>query len=270
MDSPDLDARLLIMAGTGLRQTDIILRGDNDLPDSMIAQIDAMADRRLAGEPIDHILGVREFYGRSFEISKDVLSPRPETEGLVDAALKSLNGVRAPYILDLGTGSGAIIITLLSEILGASGLAVDMSDAALTVAQTNARKHDVQDRLNFVSGSWLGPVEGVFDLIVSNPPYITEAAMKELSREVAEFDPHMALYGGPDGLGPYRVIIPEAKAYLKAGAELIFEIGYDQGAAVAALMTEHGYEGVQILKDLSGHDRVVTGKTAHEINKIKP
>lgn len=270
MDSPDLDARLLIMAGTGWTQTDIILRGDDDLPDSMIGKIDAMADRRLAGEPIDHILGNREFYGRSFEISKDVLSPRPETEGLVDAALKSLKGMPAPHILDLGTGSGAIIITLLSEILGASGLAVDMSKAALTVAQTNARKHDVQDRLDFVCGSWLEPVDGVFDLIVSNPPYITEAAMKELSREVAEFDPHMALYGGPDGLGPYRVIIPEAKAYLKAGAAFIFEIGYDQGAAVAALMTEHGYEGVQILKDLSGHDRVVTGKTALKINKIKP
>ena len=210
LDSPDLDARLLVMAATGFSHADMIARGTELLSAEALELMSDYTERRLAGEPVDNILGSREFYGRSFKISKDVLSPRPETEMLVDAALEILKETPDARILDLGTGSGAIIISCLAEAAHAEGVAVDMSPEALTIAEKNAKTHGVADRLTFLHGSWFEPVTGVFDIILSNPPYITDEAMKALDIEVAQFDPELALRGGADGLTAYRAIISEA------------------------------------------------------------
>lgn len=261
-ESSDLDARFLIMAVTGWSQTDLILRGDDSLSPELVAKIDTLTARRLAGEPIDHILGFREFYGCEFKVTKDVLSPRPETEGLVEAALGAVSALEKPRLLDLGTGSGAIIISCLLEREEAQGLAVDISLSALKIAEQNAKRLGVDDRLQFLQGSWFDPVDGVFDVIVSNPPYISDAAMGCLSEEVLIYDPEGALRGGIDGLDPYRIIIPKALTFLNSGGSLMLEIGYDQGRAVSAMMEQAGYRSVTLLKDYSGHDRIITGLKA--------
>ncbi|MEP3889078.1 MAG: peptide chain release factor N(5)-glutamine methyltransferase [Hellea sp.] len=257
LETADLDARLLIMAATGLSHTDIIMRADEILQTETQYLIAQYAKRRLAGEPIDHILGYREFYGREFEVNKDVLSPRPETEMLVDAALEILKDKPDARILDLGTGSGAIIISILAEAQQVQGIAVDMSAAALSVARENAKTHKVNERLSLLEGSWFGPAEGRFDIILSNPPYITDTAMGELSIEVSEFDPDLALRAGEDGLIAYHAIISEASNYLIPGGTLLFEIGYDQGRSVSQLLENHHFTSISIVKDLSGHDRMI-------------
>jgi len=245
------------MAATGLSHTDMIARGTEHPPASSIKQISDYAARRIAGEPIDHILGYREFYGREFKVSKDVLSPRPETEMLVDTALAVLKNKADPRILDLGTGSGAIAISILAEIEEARGDAVDLSGAALKIAKENAAAHNVETRLTFHEGSWFAPVSGHYDIILSNPPYITAAAMNELDVEVAAFDPDLALHGGEDGLSAYRAIIAEAGRYLKPNGILLFEIGYDQGSSVSDLLKGAGFTDISIHKDLAGHDRMI-------------
>jgi release factor glutamine methyltransferase len=257
LDTPDLDARLLLMAATGLSHADLIARSEAAISPDSAKLIANYAKRRLAGEPIDHILGCREFYGRKFKVTKDVLSPRPETELLVEAALNTIKNITAPRLLDLGTGSGAIIISILTENTEATGMAIDLSAAALTIAQANAQTHNVSDRLSFVQGSWFEPVTGKFDIILSNPPYITDAAMGGLSPEVANFDPGLALRGGADGLDAYRAIIGGAPAHLKPGGYLIFEIGYDQGQAVTALLKAASFRDIDLARDLAGHDRVI-------------
>lgn len=257
LETAHLDARLLVMAATGFSHTDMIARG-NEVPTAEAhILISQYATRRLAGEPIDHILGYREFYGRNFKVNKDVLSPRPETEMLVDAALEILKKKPEARIMDLGTGSGAIIISILAGADQARGVAVDMSAAALSVAQQNAKAHSVDDRLTFLEGSWFGPAQGRFDIILSNPPYITDAAMDELATEVSEFDPDLALRGGQDGLIAYRAIISQASNYLEPTGTLLFEIGYDQGRSVSQLLETHRFTAIFVLKDLSGHDRMI-------------
>ncbi len=257
LETPDLDARILLMAATGLCHADLITRNGDRLSPGNSEKLAVMAERRLAGEPIDHILGYREFYGYRFEVTKDVLSPRPETELLVEVALAAIKNVKTPHILDLGTGSGAIVVSILAENPSATGIAVDLSEDALKIAQTNARTHNVNRRLDFLQGSWFEPITGHFDIILSNPPYITDAAMGQLSREVANFDPDIALRGGPDGLEAYRAIIGGASAHLKPGGCLIFEIGYDQGQAVTALLKAANFRDIDLARDLAGHDRVI-------------
>lgn len=259
IEGADMEARWLLEHVLGCSSVDLVLRASETVSLPSRDHIHALAKRRLDGEPLDHILGYRDFYGRRFEISKDVLSPRPETEGLVDAALDVIGPVRRPNVLDLGTGSGAIIISLLAERPDALGVAVDISEAALDIAKTNARQHDVTERLTFKSGSWFAPVSGVFDLIVSNPPYISDEAMTQLPPEVRDFDPEMALAGGREGLGPYGFILNEASQFLAPDGHLIFEIGFDQGPAVSRLMAVNGFVNVRILHDLAGHDRIVAG-----------
>jgi len=257
LETPDLDARLLVMAVTGFSPTDMITRGTDLLTPAARELIVQYSQRRLAGEPIDHILGYREFYGRAFYISKDVLSPRPETEMLVEAALDILKDKAEARILDLGTGSGAIIISILAEAPHVEGVAVDMSEAALAIARQNAQTHNVKDCLTLFRGSWFEPVEGLFDIILSNPPYITDIAMDELAAEVSEFDPDLALRGGEDGLTAYKDIIAEAQNHLKPNGVLIFEIGYDQGESVSHLLKQQGFKGIFVAKDLSGHNRMI-------------
>ena len=253
------EAREIVGRVLELTREEMVGRGADGVAAEDLGEINAVLERRLAGEPLDSIIGEREFFGRPFRVTPDVLSPREDTEVLVRRALESVAPVEAPRLLDLGTGTGAIAVTLLAERTDASAMAVDISPYALLVAEENARRHGVADRLDLVEGSWFDDVEGRFDLVVSNPPYITDAAMRELDREVADYDPALALAGGPDGLDAYRVIVAEARAHLQPGAPLILEIGYDLGPAVTQLMKEAGFTRVALHADLAGHDRVVMG-----------
>ena len=253
------EAREIVGRVLGLTREEMVGRGADGVAAENLGEINAVLERRLAGEPLDNIIGEREFFGRMFRVTPDVLSPRDDTEVLVRRALELMGAMEAPRLLDLGTGSGAIAVTLLAECPDASAMGVDISSYALLVAEENAGRHGVAERLDLVEGSWFDDVEGRFDLIVSNPPYITDAAMRELATEVRDYDPALALAGGPDGLDAYRVIVGEGMAHLQPGAPMLLEIGYDLGEAVAGLLETAGFERVAVSPDLSGHDRLVEG-----------
>lgn len=215
--------------------------------------------RRAAREPVSRILGRRAFWAHDFAVTADVLDPRPDTEALVEAAL------RGPFarVLDLGTGSGCILVSLLHERREATGLGTDISEAALAVAARNAAATGVAPRVAFLRADWLNGVTGTFDLIVSNPPYIAEAEMAGLAPEVGLWEPRGALTPGGDGLDAYRAIVAGAPARLAIGGRLMVEVGWTQAAAVAGLMEGAGLSGIAVTKDLGGRDRVVSGtKTA--------
>ena len=258
IETPKLDARLLLEEVLGFDHADLITKGGEVLTSRQAIHLEQITQRRLSGEPIDHILGYREFYGRSFKVTKDVLTPRPETEGFIDQALALYDEQSAIKCLDLGTGSGAIILTLLAERPNWSGVAVDLSAATLVVAKNNALNMGLAERVKFIQGSWCDGVEGQFDLIVSNPPYIDKAHMENLSVEVQDYDPALSLYGGPDGLAAYREIINQAPRYLKEGGRLILEIGYDQKESVGQLLREGAFTDVKCHADLAGSDRIIT------------
>lgn len=260
-ESPDIEARLILLAVTGFTPTELVTQREARLAPPLCRKIERFVSRRLSGEPLDHILGQKEFYGRPFKVSQDVLSPRPETEGVVDHALKLLERVKRPQILDLGTGSGAILITLMAERPDAQGIGVDISAPALAIARENARSLHVEARCDWRKGDWFDPVLATekFDLILSNPPYITDMAMEDLSPEVTNYDPDIALRGGADGLNAYRAILEHAGDYLKPDGAIIFEIGYDQGVSVSKCVASSGFANVKCYQDLSGHDRVVIG-----------
>ncbi|MDG4648475.1 peptide chain release factor N(5)-glutamine methyltransferase [Roseibacterium sp. SDUM158017] len=257
-DEARRDARLLLRAATGWSAARLAAAGPDPLPEAALAAADAMLERRAAREPTAQILGYWAFHGREFVVSSAVLTPRPDTESLVEAALCD------PFerLLDLGTGSGALAVTLLAERAGATGLATDISADALDVARENAARHGVSDRLSFARGDWWGGVpEGArFDLIVSNPPYVTEAEYAALAPEITRFEPPGALSPGGDGLGAYHAILAGAPAHLEPGGRLAVEIGRDQGAAVSALFRAAGLEDVRIRPDLTGRQRVVLGR----------
>ncbi len=265
------DARDLVMAVTGFSLTDFITKGTEFLTPEQFDEIKAYADRRLSGEPVDHVLGWREFYGRRFDVSKDVLSPRGDTETLIRCALEGLKGKTDPHILDLGTGSGAIIVTLLSELEATKGQAVDISRKALAIARQNAERHNVVSRLVLTEGDWYTPVKGVFDLIISNPPYIKDEAMKSLAPDVTDFDPDIALRGGADGLKPYPIILQGAVNHLKPEGWLWVEIGFDQGEMVKAMFETYKFKHVAVVKDLGGNERCVGGqiRDSHATENLK-
>jgi len=255
----DAEAWAMLLWGTDMSRAEVMVRGTEFVAPEVMSAIMGVLERRLGGEPLDHIFGVREFYGRQFKVSADVLSPREDTEVLVRRALAALESVEAPRVLDLGTGSGAIIVSVLAEREDARGVAVDLSEAALAIAGENARAHGVAERLDLLAGSWFAPVEGAFDLIVSNPPYITAQAMSVLEPEVADYDPALALAGGQDGLEAYRAILAEAGTYLLSSRHLVVEIGFDQGGAVCAMFEGAGFVDVSVMQDLAGLDRAVIG-----------
>jgi release factor glutamine methyltransferase len=226
-------------------------------PDAQAAERFAGAiDRRAARVPVSRIMGTRAFWRHDFAISDDVLDPRPDTETLVELALA------APFdrVLDLGTGSGCILLSLLSERPGASGTGTDISDAALATARQNAARLGVEGA-TFLRSDWFADVTGRYDLIVSNPPYISEADYAALAPEVLH-DPRLALTPGGDGLSPYRAIAARAPSHLTSGGRLMVEIGHDQGSAVAALFQAAGLVEVTVHPDINGKDRVVAARHA--------
>ena len=259
-----LDAKLLTQHGLGLSALDLAMRENQIVDPDGADRVAALLQRRLTGESVARIVGEREFYGLAFTLNAATLEPRPDTELLVELALGAMpDGGR---LLDLGTGSGCIPIAMLAHMDGISAVAVDLSALALQAARHNAVRHGVADRLTLVDGSWFEPLARQrFDLIVSNPPYITSAVVETLAPEVKDFDPLLALDGGPDGLAPYRIIAAQAAGWLTERGQVLVEIGHDQGAAVSALFLEAGFDDVSVHQDLAGLDRVVV---AHHVDDI--
>ena len=246
------DARLLMAHVLGIAPGRLTLV----LPDAITAEqaqgFEQAIERRAKREPVSHILGYREFYGRRFSVSADVLDPRPETEVLIAEALSK------PFtsVLDLGVGSGAILLTLLAEQVLAKGLGTDVSEVALAVARGNADALGLSSRARFQQADWWDDVEGQFDLITSTPPYIAAEELAALSPELAH-EPRVALTDEADGLSCYRIIAAQVRAFLAPRGRVLVEIGPTQGAAVSALFLEQGLKAVRVLSDFDGRDRVV-------------
>ncbi|WP_209425909.1 peptide chain release factor N(5)-glutamine methyltransferase [Pararhodobacter sp. SW119] len=253
VDDPARDARRLLAHALGLPADRLTLHLDDALSAPAQARFDAALAARAARQPVSQIIGQRLFWGRAFAVTPDVLDPRPETEVLIASALAS------PFsrVLDLGTGTGAILLTLLAERPQAVGMGVDISDAALKIASENARALGVADRCELVPSDWFASVEGEFDLIVANPPYLSTEELETLAPETRTWEPELALLGGADGLDAYRRIVEGAATHLAPGGRLIMEIGPTQGAPVMALLETAGFAGLICLPDFDGRDRVV-------------
>jgi len=261
--APELDARLLLCHAASLTHEAYVARLNDTLAPDAAARFGAYVARRLAGEPVSRIIGVREFYGRTFSIDASTLDPRPDTETLIEVALALASHEGSLRLLDLGTGSGCILITLLAELPRATGIGVDQSLPALEIARANAASLGVGDRARFMAGDWLDAVQGTFDLVVANPPYLSAADMAGLSNEVGAHDPWDALDGGPDGLSAYRRIVPRLPRVLRPGGIALFEIGHTQAEAVSNLLAGEGLILEQgPWRDLAGRPRVVGGPVA--------
>lgn len=259
-DVPEGDARYLVLGVLDLRAIDLALHGERALGPEDAGRLEAAALRRLAGEPVARILETWEFWGLPFRLSPETLVPRPDTETVVEAALRSIpdQGARI-RILDLGSGSGCILVALLSALPNATGIGLDRSQGALRTARANAADNAVAERALFVAGDWCDPLDGRFDLVVSNPPYIASGVIAGLDREVRDHDPVAALDGGGDGLDAYRRIFDATPRGLVApGGSLHMEIGYDQAEAVVALGRKAGLSVLGITRDLAGHARVAS------------
>lgn len=249
-----LDARLLLQYATGCTHADLLARPETPVIEPAYAQFVEWVERRAAGEPLAYLVGEAEFRGRVFQVSPAVLIPRPDTEVLVELALERLPGIAQPRVLDLGTGSGIVAITLALECPAAHVVAVDLSDAALAVAANNAGR--LGACLECLAGDWYAPVAGRrFDLIVANPPYIA-AGDPHLAGDGLPYEPQQALTDGADGLDCLRRIVAGAAAHLQPGGWLLLEHGHEQGAACRNLLTAAGFQSAFTHPDLAGSDRV--------------
>lgn len=272
-DSPRLDAELLAAHSLGLRRIDLYLQHDRPLDEEELAPIRALLRRRAGGEPIAYILGEREFYGRSFAVTPAVLIPRPETELLVELAVAFLRERTAGddplgtglTAADLGTGSGCIAVTLACEAPGLDVVAGDVSAPAVDVARGNAARHGVEGRVSLSLGEWWSPcARGAVDLVVSNPPYVSDPELADAMRDVRDHEPRTALSGGPDGLAAYRdLLAPPAAGRLRPGGAVLLEVAPDRAEAVAAMAGEAwSASSVAVRRDLAGRFRCIEVRLA--------
>lgn len=257
---PVIDARLLVEAAADATRADIVGDPYRALTADQEATLDGYLSRREHREPVSHILGRKGFWKIMLQVTPDVLTPRPDTETVVEYVLRDFPEHAAWSVLDLGVGSGAILLSILAERPAARGLGVDISEDALAVARDNAASLGLAGRTALLRGDWTaGLGESTFDLAVANPPYIASDVIETLEPEVRDHEPRLALEGGADGLDHYRRLAPEILRVLKPGGRFAVEIGYDQKTAVEALFRDAGAVGVQTIRDLGDRDRVVAG-----------
>ncbi len=257
VDNVDNIARDFIKHNIDVADIDIIISSEREILSSTVKDVQEGLKRRLDGEPVSRIFGENEFWGIPFKVTPDVLDPRVDTEIIVDAAIKKFIGDPPEAVLDLGTGSGCLIISLLTEWPKAQGVGVDVCKKALAVAGENARINKIEKRLKLVQSNWGDSVKGKFDVIVSNPPYIANHEMPNLPKEVKNYDPILALSGGEDGLNCYRLIIKEIKNLLKRDGVCFFEVGFSQADDVTRLVEDSGLSVDAIHPDTAGIPRVV-------------
>ncbi len=266
IDNARFEARLLLSHATGLTVERLIARGPDPVPADVTARLRELTARRVRREPMAYILGEREFWGLRFMVSPAVLVPRPDSETVIETVLDLFPDRSRPLrTIDLGTGSGCLLLTLLREFSQAHGVAMDASSAALEVARANAEALGVASRTTFVAADWREPgwvrgLGGPFDLVVSNPPYIESSAIDRLMPEVARHEPRLALDGGPDGLAPYRLIASEASTLLVPGGWAVVEAGDRQASDIADFFAAAGLNPLRPRKDLGGIDRVVASQ----------
>ncbi len=251
---PARDARVLLAHAAQVDAARVTLIAPEDMAADIIDRYDHLVSLRAVRVPVSQLIGSREFYGRRFNITREVLDPRPETESLIEAALS------APFsdVLDLGVGSGCLIVTLLAERPDAKGVAIDISEAACLQASANAVLHEVADRVQVLKSDWFDAVEGRFNLIVSNPPYLAASEMSQVQPELRDHEPRLALTDEADGLTAYRVIAAEAQGYLSAEGRVLVETGWQQASSVRDIFEAQGWGELSILPDLGGRDRIVS------------
>ena len=252
------DARILTAFAFEIPISELSLKINEHVSKKIIAKLEKLMLRRINREPISKILGRREFWGRSFSINENVLDPRGDTETLIDFVIEK----PVKSILDLGTGSGAIAITLACEWKEVHVTAIDISEDALALAKTNAEKFNVQNKIQFLKSDWFECVIGSFDLIISNPPYIGLIEQEEISSEVIKYDPKISLFAGRDGFDAYKIIIPNLTKFLNPDGLVVLETGASQGIQIKNMMNAAGFIDAKIIKDLSGKDRLVAAKLA--------
>lgn len=260
LSGPVIDARLLVEAAAEATRTDIVTDPYRPLTPEQEATLADYLARREKREPVSHILGRKGFWKIMLRVTPDVLTPRPDTETVVETVLRDFPEHAAWSVLDLGVGSGAILLAILAERPAAKGLGIDASEEALAVARDNAASLGLAGRTALLRGDWTaGLADNGFDLVVSNPPYIASDVLETLEPEVKDFEPRLALEGGADGLDAYRILAPEILRVLKPGGRFAVEIGYDQKEAVEGLFRAAGAEEVRTIRDLADRDRVVAG-----------
>jgi release factor glutamine methyltransferase len=260
IDQPAIDARLMLEYAAGVTRTEIVTDPYRELTDQQASEFDALIARRARREPVSHIVGRKGFWKIMLSVTPDVLTPRADTETVVELVLRDFPEHMSFSVLDLGVGSGAMLLAILADRSAAKGMGIDVSEEALAVARENAANLGMESRVALLRGDWtFGLGDASFDLVVSNPPYIATDEIDTLDPEVKDHEPRMALDGGADGLDAYRFLAPEILRVLKPGGRFAVEIGHTQGEAVAALFRQAGGEGVAVHQDLGLRDRVVAG-----------
>ena len=261
VDSPVIDARLLVEAAAGATRADILAEPRRAVSADQMAALEAYLVRRESREPVSHILGAKGFWKILLRVTPAVLTPRPDTETILDVVLPLFAEHEAFNVLDLGVGSGAVLLAILAERPAARGLGVDTSEEAIAVARENAANLGLAGRAALMRGDWTaGLYDGQFDLVVSNPPYIPTGEIATLAPEVRDHEPRLALDGGPDGLDAYRELAPQILRVLAPGGRFAVEIGPDQAGAVETLFHDAGAEALSVTKDLADRERVVSGR----------
>lgn len=258
LTTPDLDARLLVTETLGVSTAQLIANPRRLIPGHLAREVEERARAHLAGQSIARILGRRAFWSLDLRISPDTLEPRPETETVVEMALSDIPVEAPALIADLGVGTGAILLAILSERLNARGVGVDVSQAALAQARRNAERHNLDGRAMFVAGNFGAPLAPAFDVVVSNPPYIATDRIPQLEATVRDYDPHVALDGGEDGLNCYRVVFRQARSMLKKGGRLIVEIDPAAEQAVISEAQRHDLIDIVTANDLTGRPRALS------------